>query len=57
VSLSGSASQLVPRSYDHPIFCLLWDESDGGTVFAQLAFSYVFAFVIIAWSSGITALR
>lgn len=54
-----------PSRYDHPMFpmfCLLANlgRSDCGTVFAVLherMFSYVFAFVIVAWSSGIAALR
>jgi hypothetical protein len=34
-----------------------WDEITVVQLSAGLAFSYVFAFVIFAWSSGIAALR
>ena len=49
----SSCSPLLRSSHLLPAL----DESDGGTVFARLAFSYVLAFVDIAWSSGIAALR
>jgi hypothetical protein len=42
---------------DRPIFLPTWDEITVVQLSARLAFSYVFAFVIFAWSSGIAALR
>jgi hypothetical protein len=53
-------SQTEDSLVDHPICLRILDHGKRSvvvTVFAHLVFSYVFAFVVLAWSSGIAALR